>query len=120
MNIHIALVFVALTKGLGYVRAGLLGLTRISVNHPLRTPSTEGRSVCLCWAPSKPKGPKGPRGSCLRSGEVFAYVGSIQNLKDLQVTSVGTRSSAHPGVQSKDTPTFAAALPCSLKLQYLQ
>ena len=25
----------------------------------LRTPSTEGRSVCLCWAPSKPKGPKG-------------------------------------------------------------
>jgi hypothetical protein len=27
----------------------------------LRTPSTEGRSVCLCWAPSKPKGPKGRR-----------------------------------------------------------
>ena len=27
----------------------------------LRTPSTEGRSVCLCWAPSKPKGPKGPQ-----------------------------------------------------------
>ena len=25
----------------------------------LRIPSTEGRSVCLCWAPSKPKGPKG-------------------------------------------------------------
>jgi hypothetical protein len=25
----------------------------------LRTPSTEGRSVCLCWAKSKPKGPKG-------------------------------------------------------------
>ena len=25
----------------------------------LRMPSTEGRSVCLCWAPSKPKGPKG-------------------------------------------------------------
>ena len=24
----------------------------------LRPPSTEGRSVCLCWAPSKPKGPK--------------------------------------------------------------
>ena len=24
----------------------------------LRTPSTEGRSVCLCWAKSKPKGPK--------------------------------------------------------------
>ena len=22
----------------------------------------EGRSVCLCWAKSKPKGPKGPRG----------------------------------------------------------
>ena len=26
----------------------------------LRIPSTEGRSVCLCWAPSKPQGPKGP------------------------------------------------------------
>ena len=25
----------------------------------LRIPSTVGRSVCLCWAPSKPKGPKG-------------------------------------------------------------
>ena len=25
----------------------------------LRTPSTEGRRVCLCWAPSKPKGPQG-------------------------------------------------------------
>ena len=25
----------------------------------LRIPSTEGRSVCLCWAKSKPKGPKG-------------------------------------------------------------
>ena len=35
MNIHIALMFVALTQGLGYVRAGLLGLTHIPVNHPL-------------------------------------------------------------------------------------
>jgi len=26
----------------------------------LRIPSTVGRSVCLCWAKSKPKGPKGP------------------------------------------------------------
>ena len=64
----------------------------------LRTPSTEGRSVCLCWAPSKPKGPKGnaggldPRdlktallfGSFLRKGEVLAYVGRIHNLKDLK------------------------------------
>ena len=25
----------------------------------LRVPSTEGRSVCLCWEHSKPKGPKG-------------------------------------------------------------
>ena len=25
----------------------------------LPTPSTEGRSVCLWWAPSKPKGPEG-------------------------------------------------------------
>ena len=24
----------------------------------LRIPSSEGRSVCLCWAKSKPKGPK--------------------------------------------------------------
>ena len=28
----------------------------------LRVPSTEGRSVCLCWAPSKPKGLSGDRG----------------------------------------------------------
>ena len=27
----------------------------------LLIPSTEGRSVCLCWAKSKPKGPKRPR-----------------------------------------------------------
>ena len=26
----------------------------------LRIPSTVGRSVCLCWAPSQPKGPTGP------------------------------------------------------------
>ena len=26
----------------------------------LRIPSTEGRSVCLCWEHSKPKGPKEP------------------------------------------------------------
>ena len=26
-----------------------------------RIPTTEGRSVCLCWAKSKPKGPKGPK-----------------------------------------------------------
>ena len=26
----------------------------------LRIPSTEGRSVCLCWEHSKPEGPKGP------------------------------------------------------------
>ena len=75
----------------------------------LRIPSTEGRSVRLCWATSKPKGPKGltashlhcPAGSSrsftairkdaglycgprLRKGEVFAYVRSIQNLKDLK------------------------------------
>ena len=29
----------------------------------LRVPSTEGRSVCLCWEHSKPKGPTGPIGS---------------------------------------------------------
>ena len=34
-NIHIALVFVALTIGLGYARAYLLGLSRIPVNHPI-------------------------------------------------------------------------------------
>ena len=27
----------------------------------LRIPTTEGRSVCLCWAKSKPKGPNGPK-----------------------------------------------------------
>ena len=32
----------------------------------LRIPSTEGRSVCLCWAKSKPKGPKGPSSRTLR------------------------------------------------------
>ena len=36
----------------------------------LRIPSTVGRSVCLCWAPSKPKGPKGcdPSGSMRAQG----------------------------------------------------
>ena len=28
--------------------------------------------------------PKGPKGSFLRKGEVLAYVGRIQNLKDLK------------------------------------
>ena len=39
MNIHIALVFVALTNGLAYARANLLGLTRIPVSHPLDGPT---------------------------------------------------------------------------------
>ena len=30
----------------------------------------EGRSVCLCWAPSKPKGPKGAGVRALAAGEV--------------------------------------------------
>ena len=78
----------------------------------------EGRSVCLCWAPSEPKGPKGgspfrdslraictvlldPRDPLLHSertqgfaadpdywkGEVFAYVGRNQNLKDCRLPS---------------------------------
>ena len=34
---------------------------------------------------SKPKGPKGSR---LRKGEVFAYVGRNQNLKDLKFGTV--------------------------------
>ena len=39
----------------------------------LRIPSTEGRSVCLCWAKSKPQGPKeleepkGPKGAHMGS-----------------------------------------------------
>ena len=31
---------------------------RTHVMQPMRIPSTVGRSVCLCWAKSKPKGPK--------------------------------------------------------------
>ena len=34
----------------------------------------------------------GPCGSFLRKGEVFAYVGSIQNLKDLKFENVGVAS----------------------------
>ena len=40
---------------------------RFSTLHPkgrralLRIPSTEGRSVCLCWEHLKLKGPKGPK-----------------------------------------------------------
>jgi len=45
----------------------------------------KGRGLRLCWEHSKPKGPKAGLfcGSFLRKGEVFAYVGSIQTLKDL-------------------------------------
>ena len=43
----------------------------------LRIPSTEGRSVCLCWAKSKPKGPKG------REGRVVGLCWASLNLKDL-------------------------------------
>ena len=42
------------------------GTPVVHIPHPakgrralLRTPSTEGRSVCLCWAPSKPQRPRG-------------------------------------------------------------
>jgi hypothetical protein len=35
MEIHIALVFVALTNGLGYALANFMGLTRIPISHPL-------------------------------------------------------------------------------------
>ena len=51
-------------------------------------------SVRLWWEFKEPKGPRGLSairkdaglccGSRLRSGEVFAFVGSIQNLKDLE------------------------------------
>ena len=46
----------------------------------------EGRVVGPCWEKLKPKGPKGRRAlldPVYVKGEVFAYVGSIQNLKDL-------------------------------------
>ena len=33
----------------------------------LRVPSTAGRSVCLCWAKSKPKGPENRQGGCFTS-----------------------------------------------------
>ena len=36
----------------------------------LRIPSMEGRSVCLCWEHSNPKGPKGPRGAMSSGGEL--------------------------------------------------
>ena len=39
MEIHIALVFVALTNGLWYARANFMGLTRIPVSHPLDGPT---------------------------------------------------------------------------------
>ena len=56
------LVFVALTEGLGYVRAGLLGLTRMPANHPL----------------------DGCRG-LLRMGPVTGYGGIASSLKVLKV-----------------------------------
>ena len=50
----------------------------------LRIPSTEGRSVCLCWAPSKPKGPKGrPRVSSLLFLSSRAEMGANLPLVDL-------------------------------------
>ena len=39
MEIHIALVFVALTDGLGYARASLRGLARVPLSHPLDGPT---------------------------------------------------------------------------------
>ena len=62
----------------------------------LRVRSTEGQGVGLCWAKSTPKGPNGPHtkghtqeaglscGSFLRKGEVLAYVGIFQILKDIK------------------------------------
>ena len=75
----------------------------------LRIPSTEGRSVCLCWEHSKPEGPKGPaipstrrtRASAWRAkrdpeakmlslqsfprkGVSLCYVRLNENLKDLK------------------------------------
>ena len=51
--------------GMTFPRNRPLGILEILYCTPkggralLRIPSTEGRSVCLCWAKSKPKGPKG-------------------------------------------------------------
>ena len=75
----------------------------------MQVPSTDGRSVCLCWEHSKPKGPKGAvyqrlhwgagslrsfaairkeagpfRRSFIRKGEVLACVGLTQTLKELK------------------------------------
>jgi hypothetical protein len=70
----------------------------------LRIPSTEGRSVCLCWAPLKPTGPKGSlasicspfygRACCWAmlgefkpkgpKGSRLGRAGLSQNLKDLK------------------------------------
>jgi len=51
----------------------------------LRILTTEGRSVCLCWAKSKPKGPKGfDQKKSPGEKNVSAYAGSSKNLEDLK------------------------------------
>ena len=68
MNIHIALVSVALTNGLGYARAGLMGLTRIPVSHPL----------------------DGATGAFYVKGPVTGYGGIASSLKVLKFQDPGT------------------------------
>jgi hypothetical protein len=67
MNIHVALVFVALTNGLGYARANLLGLTRMPVSHPL----------------------DGATGAFYVKGSVTGYVGIASSLKVLKKLVLG-------------------------------
>ena len=50
----------------------------------LRIPFAEGRSICLCWAKSKPKGPKKEAWPFYRTSSMSAYVGSSKNLNALK------------------------------------
>jgi len=57
----------------------------------LRTPSTEGRSVCLCGAPSKSKGPKGGVGGGHLEGAavLFSVQQRLLRLAPLVVLGAG-------------------------------
>jgi len=88
----------------------------------LRTPSTEGRSVCLCWAPSKPKGPKGPLGHCRtlpivlpwgprRGGVIISEVTLKVDHCQIFAGASGLQGVAHPGYPLRPTRE-----PCSLKI----
>ena len=72
----------------------------------LRIPSTEGRSVCLCWAPSKPKGPTGPRSGTRQLGftSVLGVGGGVR------IHPENARMSGRHGVQYVAQCVACAAL----------